>query len=66
MPTSKPFNPNLLDPGITLRDLFAAAALVGIWACPQASDTHESIATSAYNSADAMLRAREEAPDADE
>jgi len=83
MPTSKPFNPilsyaltdSVREPAVTLRDLFAAAALTGCLAYsrvnPASGNYHENCtpegaATDAYIYADAMLRAREEATDAAE
>ena len=47
--------------GMTLRDWFAGAALVGILAHPEASGglTHSEIARASYDAADAMLEERE-------
>lgn len=47
--------------GMTLRDYFAAKAMQGLAANPEAWDmTDERVAEWAYNAADAMLKAREE------
>lgn len=55
---------------ITLRDLFAAAALAGLCANPGLLETElttqqyrDSFAASAFKAADAMLRARSVSPD---
>ncbi|MDN7744693.1 hypothetical protein QZM78_11615 [Burkholderia multivorans] len=49
-------------PGMSLRDYFAAKAMQGLAANPEAWDmTDEKVAEWAYNAADAMLRARGEA-----
>ncbi|CAM7048302.1 hypothetical protein [Morganella morganii] len=47
-----------IDPGMTLRDYFAAKAMASV---PLALDSNEQqlIANAAYAQADAMLRARE-------
>ena len=45
--------------GMTLRDYFAAKAMQGLCAHPESPDWDESdIAKSAYDQADAMLKAR--------
>jgi hypothetical protein len=49
------------QPGMTLRDYFAAKAMQGMFASslvPQ-NVTNEELSTEAYNVADAMLKARE-------
>jgi hypothetical protein len=46
-------------PGLTLRDLFAAAALVGSLANQSCRGSINDFATDAYRFADAMLAARE-------
>ena len=47
--------------GMTLRDYFAAKAMQGLCAHPESPDWDESdIAKSAYDQADAMLKARTE------
>lgn len=49
-------------PGMTLRDYFAAQALVGILACfrdHENADTVQTRVGKAYEYADAMLRARD-------
>ena len=43
----------------TLRDLFAAAALAGMYADPNECDSAEELAAYAYEAADAMLKERE-------
>ncbi|WP_287497513.1 hypothetical protein [Pandoraea sp. CB10b_02] len=46
--------------GLTVRDYFAAKAMQGLAANPEAWDmTDEKVAEWAYNAADAMLKARE-------
>jgi hypothetical protein len=47
--------------GMTLRDYFAAKAMLAMLAHPNSSDTAgpESFATAAYTMADAMLKARQ-------
>lgn len=47
-----------LNPGMTLRDYFAAAALQGMLANGRTPMSHESHARAAYLLADAMLRER--------
>ena len=47
-------------PGMTLRDYFAAKAMLGIMFDPGDVYTNENIALNAYEVADAMLKAREE------
>ena len=48
--------------GMSLRDYFAAKAMQGLAANPEAWDmTDEKVAVWAYNAADAMLAAREQA-----
>lgn len=50
--------------GMTLRDFFAANAMQGLAANPEAWDmTDEKVAEWAYNAADAMLKARETSND---
>lgn len=44
--------------GMTLRDYFAAKALAGISADPNADGTYEQIAAACYRAADAMLKER--------
>ena len=46
--------------GMTLRDVFAAAALAGLYACPEMSDsnTAEELAVCAFRAADAMMQYR--------
>lgn len=46
------------DPGMTLRDYFAAAVLTGLAANPTNSGTPDQAATISYAIADAMLAAR--------
>ena len=76
---SKPKNPPLFQPSewttdvpeipvvavtdITLRDLFAAAALAGMLGNPDADGTPEAFSKWAYVYADAMLAARERTPE---
>lgn len=62
---SEPINPMVTDNGttkteddFTLRDLFAAAALAGLWANQSLVMDSEDAAVSAYLSADAMLAER--------
>lgn len=53
------------QPGMTLRDVFAAAALTGITAsqaCSEANPTFEDVARKAFAQADAMLVQREKPP----
>jgi hypothetical protein len=47
------------EPGMTLRDYFAAAALTG-WLATDTTPTPKSTAKACYNYADAMLAARKE------
>lgn len=56
--TGQPVN-GFYDPGMTLRDYFAAKALQGILAHPEVKATAESRSEWAYKIADAMLKARE-------
>ena len=52
--------PSITD-GMTLRDYFAAKAMQGLCAHPESPDWDESdIAKSAYDQADAMLKARKQ------
>ena len=64
-----PIHPHFLDPhctpqeldkgtGITLRDYFAAAALQGLCANPNADEFSDVITESAYTFADAMIKER--------
>lgn len=49
-------------PGMSLRDYFAVKAMQGIFSCPQLLQrlhTDAGVAKSAYETADAMLAARE-------
>ena len=49
--------------GMTLRDYFAAKAMASYLNCPQGRDERpEFVASSAYEIADAMLKAREAQP----
>jgi len=48
------------EEGMTLRDYFAAKAMLGIMFDPGDVYTNENIALNAYEVADAMLKAREE------
>jgi hypothetical protein len=48
-----------VDPGMSLRDYFAAKAMQGYCTDPVMTSA-ESVATLAYQIADAMLRAREQ------
>lgn len=49
------------EPGMTLRDYFAAAVMQGICASgPGSHMTNDRIAAEAYEMADAMLKAREQ------
>jgi hypothetical protein len=50
-----------IDPGMTLRDYFAAKAIVGIIAHPEGpAGLWDKCALQAYEVADAMLKAREQ------
>lgn len=49
---------DLWDPGMSLRDYFAAKALQGLLACPIGDNTQTTYAKLAYEYADAMLKAR--------
>ena len=50
---------NWIEKGMTLRDYFAAQALMGIYASPNFhTETMFDAATEAYEMADAMLQAR--------
>lgn len=57
------YSPSVVNPGLTKREYFAAAALQGICANPDcsaptyASSNHDLIARNAYRLADAMLEA---------
>ena len=47
--------------GMTLRDYFAAKAMLGLLACPATTTRNENMyACDAYTMADAMLKAREQ------
>lgn len=46
------------EPGMTLRDYFAAKVLEGYWANPESSMKNEELAKSAYAAADALLAER--------
>lgn len=69
MTDKKPDNPRIIEPGslapcwstITLRDIFAAAAMQGRVAAadPLMSINMQNMAQAAYEMADAMLEARE-------
>ena len=48
-----------MEPGMTLRDYFAAKAMLGVIMHPQPASPKD-IAATAYEIADAMLRARGE------
>ena len=63
---AKPSNPPIFDKdgyvsldGMTLRDLFAAAAMAGDEANPNTERSYEASADIAYEMADAMLAERE-------
>ena len=47
------------EQGMTLRDYFAAKAMVVYWSDPDAPDSRKTAAEWAYMMADAMLEARE-------
>lgn len=47
------------EPGMSLRDYFAAKALIAIFAVPDANGSPEQMAAASYSVADAMLRERE-------
>ncbi len=49
------------NPGMTLRDYFAAKAMQGLFSCGKAHDEHTAHVTAkaSYLMADAMLKARE-------
>ena len=54
---------NLANDGMTLRDYFAAKAMQGMLAgtlTPEAIWSQDEVAETAYNVADAMLKAREQ------
>ena len=54
-------SPHRIAGGMTLRDYFAAKAMQGLCAHPESPDWDESdIAKSAYDQADAMLKARKQ------
>ena len=63
-PELRPFNADwAADPGMSLRDYFAAKALEGILAFPGTLDgdhnkSPSTVARAAYNYADAMIEAR--------
>lgn len=55
----------VIDGGMTLRDYFAAKALVGLLSCPKVINGADTISASDYTSmafemADAMIKARDE------
>ena len=54
---------NDADPGMTLRDYFAAAALTGIAAADNPRTSYKDDAEGAYQYADAMIAAREKGGD---
>lgn len=62
-PIANEFHPNYgKDRGMTLRDYFAAKAMQGILAgtlTPERVWSQDEVAETAYNVADAMLKARE-------
>lgn len=45
--------------GMTLRDYFAAKAMLAYWADPDVAPDHKTAAAWAYEMADEMLKARE-------
>jgi hypothetical protein len=45
--------------GMTLRDYFAAKAMVAYWSDPDVADDQKTAAAWAYDMADAMLKARD-------
>lgn len=47
------------EPGMTLRDYFAAKAIQGLLAAPDTHGDFDVFAQNAYEFADAMLRARD-------
>jgi len=51
----------LIQPGMSLRDYFAAKAMQGLFSCGKAHDEHTAHVTAkaSYLMADAMLKARE-------
>ena len=52
---------NIYQPGMSLRDYFAAKAMQGISANPECNErTFDEISEISYRQADAMLKAREE------
>ena len=59
--TGGPAFPGYGEPGMTLRDYFAAKAMEGVLAgtlTPTTVWSHDEVAETAYNMADAMLKAR--------
>lgn len=56
-------SPGSLEPGMSLRDYFAAKALQGLWANSESiAGDFKLDAQACYEMADAMLRAREPKP----
>ena len=49
---------NVCIMGMTLRDYFAAKAMLAYWADPDVAPDHKTAAAWAYEMADAMLKAR--------
>lgn len=58
-PTNRDNGVNFSEPGMMLRDYFAAAALQGLLADPNVGGEPLKIATTCYRLADAMLEARQ-------
>jgi hypothetical protein len=60
-PTAFPWTHNdIICTGMTLRDYFAAKAMLGIISDPDTQMNYEEIATRAYQYADAMMEVRAE------
>ena len=59
-PAAFPWTHNdIICTGMTLRDYFAAKAMLGIISDPDTQMSYEEIATRAYQYADAMMEVRE-------
>ena len=60
VPVAQPFGEGWMAVGgMSLRDWFAGQALAGLLACPEVTGSEHTLTKSAYNYADAMLKARE-------
>ena len=56
--TAFPVNPDEMDPGMTLRDYFAARAMEALLRIGGGATGFDTVAKQAYSQADEMLKAR--------